>query len=75
MLQYIFDDRGEAVGVFLPIKDWDELTKKYQDLSLLDGNLLPDWQREIIDQRLAVIKDNPERLRPIQELFDEMEKD
>jgi hypothetical protein len=35
---------------------------------------LPDWQKEIIDARLADLKNNPNRIRPISELFEELDK-
>jgi hypothetical protein len=35
---------------------------------------LPEWQMQLIDQRLKAIAENPERLRPINELLDALEK-
>lgn len=37
--------------------------------------VLPAWQTVMIDKRLAAIENNPERLRPIEELFEELDKD
>jgi len=34
---------------------------------------LSDWQKDIIDTRLANIKNNPDRLRPICKLFEELD--
>ena len=36
---------------------------------------IPDWQKQLIDQRLAAIAQNPERLKPIDELFSELDKE
>ncbi len=36
---------------------------------------LPIWQKELIDKRLEQIRLYPERLRPIEELFAELEKE
>ena len=75
MPQYTFDDDGNAIGVFLPIADWNRLKTKYNDLDLVDDVALPYWQTELIDKRLAAIEANPERLRPIEELYEEFDKD
>jgi len=37
--------------------------------------VLPEWQGNIIDRRLAEIEAHPERLRPIEELFEELDRD
>lgn len=50
--QYTFDHMGNPVGVFLPIEDWNAITKELQ----LD---LPKWQKDMIDIRLAQYKNNP----------------
>jgi len=50
--QYTFDSAGNPVGVFLPIEDWNALT---EELNME----LPEWQKELIDNRLAAYKSNP----------------
>lgn len=35
---------------------------------------IPEWQNQLIDQCLEAIAQNPDRLRPIDELFDELDK-
>ena len=50
--QYTFDNMGNPVGVFLPIEDWNEITRELQ----LD---VPQWQKDMIDIRLAQYKNNP----------------
>lgn len=50
--QYTFDNTGNPVGVFLPIEDWNAIK--------LELNLdLPQWQKDMIDLRLAQYKNNP----------------
>jgi hypothetical protein len=36
---------------------------------------LPQWQKDIIDKNLQEIAEHPERLRPIEELFSELDKE
>lgn len=50
--QYTFDNMGNPVGVFLPIEDWNTITQELH----LD---LPQWQKDMIDIRLAQYKNNP----------------
>lgn len=50
--QYTFDNMGNPVGVFLPIEDWNAITQELH----LD---LPQWQKDMIDIRLAQYKNNP----------------
>jgi hypothetical protein len=50
--QYTFDNMGNPVGVFLPIEDWNLIKQELQ----LD---LPQWQKDMIDIRLAQYKNNP----------------
>lgn len=40
-----------------------------------DSNTLPSWQKKLIDERLKAIEENPERIRPIEELFEELDND
>ena len=39
------------------------------------NNELPEWQKELIDTRLLLIAEHPERLRPVEELFNELDKE
>jgi hypothetical protein len=50
--QYTFDNMGNPVGVFLPIDDWNAISRELH----LD---LPQWQKDMIDTRLDQYKKNP----------------
>lgn len=65
--QFTYDSKGNAVGVFLPIEDWLLLKKNIPE------DELPQWQKDIIDQRLKAIAENPLSLRPIEELYEELD--
>ena len=58
----------------LPIEQWDAIRDKYPGIEAITGDL-PQWQKDIIDVRLKEIADNPECLRPIEELFEELDRD
>jgi hypothetical protein len=72
--QIIKDGNGENAGVFIPMEDWNLIESTYPDINNLSTEL-PEWQKEIIDVRLAAIAKNPERLKPIEKLFEIMNKD
>jgi len=72
-VQYLSDEQGHITAVQLPIKEWELIKTKYPDISHLDTEL-PEWQKNIIDARIADIKNNPDRIRPISELFEELDK-
>ena len=46
-LQYLQDNNGNTTAVVVPIEDWNKFTEKYNELKEL-----PQWQKNIIDQRL-----------------------
>jgi len=58
-LQYIADNKGKTIGVFIPIADWDLLVHKYTDLEKEIDNLIPQWHKKILDERLAEYLANP----------------
>ena len=70
-LQYIADSSGHPTAVIIPIDEWNGIKNKYPDLDTIEGEL-PQWQKDIIDSRLQAIADNPACLRPIEELYDEL---
>lgn len=51
--QYTFDNMGNPIGVFLSIEDWNAITEELQ----ID---MTQWQKDMIDIRLAQYKNNPE---------------
>jgi len=74
MLQYLSDNVGNRTAVVIPIAEWDEMRVKYPDLDTIEGEL-PQWQKDLLDKRLNKIAKDPQSLRPIEELFDELDKD
>jgi len=60
-LQYISDNKGETTGVFIPIHDWEYLKNKYKEIELEEmvAFEVPEWQKEIVRQRLIDYQNNP----------------
>ncbi len=73
-VNYVSDNSGQTIAVQISIEDWKRIKDKYPDVDELDGPL-PEWQKQLIDQRLAAIEQNPDRLKPIDELFSELDKE
>lgn len=71
--QIIQDHNGFPTGVFIPMEDWENIKKSYPDIEET-SNDIPDWQKEIISERLESIAKNPKRIKPIQGLFDALDK-
>jgi hypothetical protein len=72
-LQYLSNEKGQIVAVQVPIKEWELLKSKYPDLN--DADIaLPDWQKELIDNRLNAIKENPGRVFSIDSLITELDR-
>ena len=69
-LQYIQDVNGATTAVVIPIDEWNKITEKYIDLEEL-----PQWQKNILDQRLEMYQNYPERVMPIEQFFEQLEKD
>jgi hypothetical protein len=70
-LQILQDNLGNQTGVYMPIEDWNLLKQNYPDLETLDAEL-SDWEKELIDSRLEIIAKQPERLKPISLLLEQL---
>lgn len=44
--QFTYDKTGHPVGVFLPIEEWNQVSEALH----LE---IPDWQKKLLDNRLA----------------------
>ena len=72
-LQVLQDSLGNQTGVYVPMDDWTLIKSNYPDIENLD-NKVPQWEKDLIDDRLDAISNNPELLKPMQELFDELQR-
>lgn len=73
-LQVIQDSHGNNTGVFIPIEDWALIKTNYPDIDNLDANI-PQWQKQLLNKRLEAIAKNPNSIKPIDELFNELDSD
>ena len=73
-LQVIQDGSGNNAGVFIPMDDWNLIKSTYPGINDLSSEL-PQWQKDLIDIRLAAINRNPERIKPIDGLLEALNKE
>jgi hypothetical protein len=66
--QYTYDKSGNPIGVFLPIEDWNNITERYSDIEDL-----PQWQKDIIDQRLLHLQQYPEQVTSLNDFITELD--
>jgi hypothetical protein len=75
-LQIIQDTRGKATGVFIPIRDWNELKKQYKGLEVLEKEeptkeqILQELKEAVIE--LGLIEQGKLKARPVKELLNEL---
>ena len=68
-VNYVSDNTGATIA------EWIRIKNKYPDVDDDFDNQLPGWQKELIDTRLRLIEEHPERLKPVEELFDELDNE
>ena len=61
-VQYISDSVGNTTGVFIPIDEWNELKRKYEDIDSVISEEVPDWHKNIVMERLVVYRKNNEAI-------------
>ena len=67
--QILKDQQGVPMGIFIPIQSWNNLLFYYPEIEVLDNDL-PQWEKDFIDKRLDVVQHHPERLKPVEMLFE-----
>ncbi|WP_395061271.1 addiction module component CHP02574 family protein [Flavobacterium sp.] len=72
-LQVLQDNLGNQTGVYVPMEDWNLIKNNYPDIETLEQDL-PQWEKDLIDTRLASIAKNTESLKPIDNLLEELKR-
>jgi hypothetical protein len=72
-LQVLQDSNGNNSGFYIPQQEWSLNKQQYPDIEEISSDI-PDWQKELLTSRLEAITKNPERVKPIQGLFDALNK-
>lgn len=69
--QFPYDNKGNAIGVFLPIEDWNQLKKNFP----AEAGEPPQWQKDILDHRIMLIQQHVGNVMPLEDFIAEMEKE
>jgi Putative addiction module component len=72
-LQYITDSNGLTTGVFIPIKEWNDIKTRFKDIDQ-QGVEVPEWHREIVRKRMELYKKDPDQALDFDTAMDEIEK-
>ena len=54
-LQFISDSTGKTTGVYIPIKEWNELKDKFKGIGEEEVNI-PGWHKDIVRERVDSYK-------------------
>lgn len=73
-LQYISDSSGQITGVFIPIKEWNELKNKYKSIEQEEVDV-PEWHKDIVRKRLDDYNKNPNQAMDFDSAMDDIEKE
>lgn len=71
-LQFISDSTGETTGVYIPIKEWNELKSKFKEIEQVEIDV-PEWHKDIVRQRLANYEKNPAQALDFDAAMDDIE--
>ncbi|WP_157580127.1 hypothetical protein [Rudanella lutea] len=75
-VQVIHDSKGNPAGVFIPMRDWNQLKKKYTDLSsyeieeLSREQLISELKEAILE--LKAVEQGAKQARPLANLLNEL---
>jgi len=72
-LQFISDSTGKTTGVFIPIKEWNELKSKFKGIEQEDIDI-PAWHMDVVRKRLGDYKNNPGQAMDFDTAMDDIEK-
>jgi len=68
-LQFISDSTGETTGVYIPIKEWNELKSKFKGIEQEEIDI-PQWHKDIVRQHSK----DPEQAMDFDMAMDDIEK-
>jgi|GEM_PF-861062 len=72
-IQYLSDNEGQIVAVQVPIDEWRLIRSRHPDIE--SDMPVPDWQKQLVKERLEVIKNNPDSVHSIDGLLRELGDD
>ena len=74
MLQYLSDNSGHKTAVVIPIEEWNGIKNKYPGIDAIEGEL-PQWQKDILDERMLLLKQHPDQVTSLEDFLTELDKE
>ena len=71
-IQYITDSEGKTTGVFIPIEEWNALKSQLPHFDI-SAEAIPDWQKDVVRDRIRTYKENPSRSIPFEKGMDDID--
>jgi hypothetical protein len=68
-IQILLDSNGNNSGIYIPSQEWQLIKQQYPDIEEITDDI-PDWHKKLLTTRLASIAKNPERVKPIEGLYE-----
>ena len=70
-VQYISDSSGHTTAVIIPISEWNTIRSRHPDIDALESEI-PQWQKEIVDQRLQFMNNFPGNATSLEDFTSEL---
>lgn len=71
-IKYISDKTGKITSVIIPIHEWLKLKKKFDNL---DKFSVPEWQKELVNERLIEYNSSDELPLNFDDVIKDIEND
>ncbi|MCB0539423.1 MAG: hypothetical protein KDE33_18055 [Bacteroidetes bacterium] len=72
MFQFISNKKGETTGVYIPIEEWEKIVESFPGLNTFSD--VPKWQKDLVKEQKAALKENPNSFMEFDSFIDEVEK-
>ncbi|MBC7554935.1 MAG: addiction module protein [Taibaiella sp.] len=73
-LQFVSDNSGRKTAVLIPIDEWNLLRRKHPDLEEIENDI-PQWQKDILDNRMKELKANPGQVTLLEDFLKELDSE
>ena len=73
-LQYISDSNGKTTGIFIPIDEWNEMKKKYNEIEK-EEIVIPSWHIDAVRERVVDYNKNPSQVTDLNIALNDIENE
>jgi len=74
-VHYISDQFGNKTAAVIPIQEWNELQLKLEALDLDENGNIPEWHKDVLNERIAYYNENPNSFLDAFSTLEEIEKE